>query len=94
MKIISRFAKTGEILFDADTDCLSEGGVEILDHSAEGNFGSAKIKAFIQNDLILCYTYNRYVRDAEFTITLDPDLIVNTLILNSEGGVWKLDFEP
>jgi AraC-like DNA-binding protein len=94
MKIISKFAKTNEVFFKADSVNLPSSGLAIYDRLVEGDFGSAQIKAFIQNDLMLHYTFNRFVIPTEFIVSVDTDLVVNTLILHSETGIWNPDYEP
>jgi AraC-like DNA-binding protein len=94
MKIVSKFTGSGAIFFEANTDNLSAGGIEVFDQLIEGDFGSAIVKAFLQDDLILHYTFNRFVRPTDFIVSVDTDLVVNTLIMNSETGVWESDFEP
>jgi AraC-like DNA-binding protein len=94
MKIVSKFAKNGEVFFEASDNCLPASGIEFFNSLVEGNFGSAQIKAFIQNNLMLHYAFNRFVKPTDFILSVDTDLVVNTIILNSETGAWKFDYEP
>ncbi len=94
MKIVSKFANNGEVFFEASDNYLPASGIEFFDSFVEGNFGSAQIKAYIQNDLMLHYAFNRFTEPTDFILSVDTDLVVNTLILNSETGAWKLDYEP
>jgi AraC-like DNA-binding protein len=94
MKIASRFASNGKTFFDASDHDLPASGIKIVDRLEEGDFGWAQIKAFIQDNLMLHYTFNRFAAPTDFVISTDTDLLVNTLILNSETGAWRSDYEP
>ena len=94
MEITSKFAENNKVFFKASNNCLSLSGIEIFDRLVEGNFGSAQIKAYIIKDLMLHYTFNRFVKPTDFILSADTDLVVNTLILNSDTGVWETDYEP
>ncbi len=94
MKVISKFAASRDVFFEAGDNKLPASGIEIIDRLIEGVFGSAQIKAYILNDLMLHYTFNRFIKPTDFIFSADSDLIVNSLILKSEAGVWRPEYEP
>ena len=77
MEITSKFAENNKVFFKASNNCLSLSGIEIFDRLVEGNFGSAQIKAYIIKDLMLHYTFNRFVKPTDFILSADREWFVN-----------------
>lgn len=94
MRIVSKFADSGKIFFESCDYDLPSSGIKILDLLEEGDFGKTQIKEFVQNNLLMHYSFNRFAKPTNFIFSVDTDIVVNTLILNSDLGVWNADYEP
>ena len=94
MRIVSKFAETGELYFEADDRSLADSGVELIERVKEGDYGTSKIKAFLLEGILLHYTYNVFQIPLEFVVLFSGHTVVNTFHLRSEEGISSSKYEP
>jgi len=94
MRVISKFAETGETYFEATDQSLSDSGVELIERIKQGEYGTSKVKAFLLKGILLHYTYNVFRVPLEFVVSFSGHTVVNTFHLQSEEGISSSRYEP